>query len=79
MTQADLPQYQWGQRVQAAVDLRNDGSYPDRAPGALLVSRGALGAIVRVGSHEETNTPVYLVEFEAGQVVGCREQEITRV
>ena len=69
--------YQWGQRMVATADLFNDGTYPEREPEALLVSTGTPGEIVNVGYHEELNLPVYLVEFEAGGVVGCREEEIT--
>ncbi|HEY9146642.1 MAG TPA: nitrogen fixation protein NifZ [Thiobacillus sp.] len=69
--------YQWGQRMVATADLFNDGTYPDREPEALLVSTGTPGEIVNVGYHEELNLPVYLVEFEAGGVVGCLEEEIT--
>ena len=68
--------YQWGQRILATADLINDGSYPDREQGALLVSNGTLGEIVNVGYHEELNLPVYLVEFTEGGVVGCLEEEI---
>ncbi len=71
--------YQWGQRILATTDLVNDGSYPDRALDALLVSHGTLGEIVNVGYHEELNLPVYLVEFLEGGVVGCLEEEITPV
>ncbi len=69
--------YQWGQRMVATADLFNDGTYPDREPEALLVSTGTPGEIVNVGYHEELNLPVYLVEFEAGGVIGCLEEEIT--
>lgn len=69
------PRYQWGQPVAAVQDLFNDGTYPDRADGALLVESGAVGEIVRVGHHVEANVPVYLVEF-AGSVIGCTEDEI---
>ena len=69
--------YQWGQRMVATADLFNDGTYPEREPQALLVSTGTPGEIVNVGYHEELNLPVYLVEFEAGGVVGCLEEEIT--
>ncbi len=68
--------YQWGQRIVATADLFNDGSYPDIEPESLLVGSGATGEIVNVGYHEELNLPVYLVEFEAGRVVGCLEEEI---
>lgn len=70
------PKYQWGQRVTAAIDLYNDGSYPDRPDDALLVNAGAVGEIVQVGTHTESGLPVYLVEFNQRQVVGCREEEI---
>lgn len=68
--------YQWGQPVVAAIDLFNDGTYPDRDADALLVSSGTQGEIVNVGHHEELNLPVYLVEFPDGRVVGCLEEEI---
>lgn len=71
-----MPKYQWGQRVKTLVDLVNDGSYPNEQPEALLVANGGLGEIVQVGSHADTNTPIYLVEFPDGRVVGCLEEEI---
>lgn len=71
--------YQWGQRIVSTVDMFNDGSYPEREPGALLVSNGTLGEIVNVGYHEEFNLPVYMVEFQQSGVVGCLEEEIALV
>lgn len=68
--------FDWGQRVRATIDLFNDGSYPDQPTDALLVSAGDAGEIVQVGSHVETDTPVYLVEFAEQRVVGCLEEEI---
>lgn len=68
--------YQWGQPVSAAVDLVNDGSYPEAAADALLVPAGARGEIVNVGHHVDSDTPVYLVEFAGGRVVGCLEHEL---
>jgi nitrogen fixation protein NifZ len=72
------PIYQWGQRVRAAVDLFNDGSYPEAAEGALLAPAGTVGEIVQIGHHTEANLPIYLVEFGA-VVLGCLEEEIERV
>jgi nitrogen fixation protein NifZ len=71
-----VPIYQWGQRVSAVIDLYNDGSYPDQPSEALLVAVGQIGEIVQIGTHTESNTPVYLVEFGELQVVGCLEEEI---
>jgi len=71
-----IPKYQWGQRVKAFIDLRNDGSFPDASGQALLVNAGDTGEIVQVGTHTESNIPVYLVEFTERLVVGCLEEEI---
>jgi nitrogen fixation protein NifZ len=71
------PKYQWGQMVSAAEDLYNDGSYPDAPADALLVEAGEKGEIVNIGTHVETSTPIYLVEFKEKIVVGCFEGEIT--
>lgn len=71
------PKYEWGQRVKAETNLLNDGSFPDKPAEALLVASGDTGEIVQVGTHTETNTPVYLVEFGDKLVVGCLEEEIS--
>jgi nitrogen fixation protein NifZ len=77
MIEQRLPKYQWGQRVVVEVDLFNDGSFPEKEVDALIVSQGSQGEIVQVGNHEESNTPIYLVEFpDMGYVVGCLEEEI---
>lgn len=76
MIEPAAPKYQWGQRVFAACDLFNDGSYPDCEQNALLVKTGDAGEIVQVGRHEELNLAVYLVEFAPNRVVGCLEEEI---
>jgi nitrogen fixation protein NifZ len=68
--------YQWGQRVSALADLYNDGTFPDQPEDALLVKAGDKGEIVQVGTHTETNTHIYLVEFGEKLVVGCLENEI---
>lgn len=70
------PKFQWGQSVVATIDLVNDGSYPEAGLDALLVASGTQGEIVQTGMHEESSTPVYLVEFPGGKVVGCLEPEI---
>ncbi len=76
MTGPEEPKFQWGQRVSAAGDLFNDGSFPDRPAEALLVKAGDSGEIVQVGIHVETGTHIYLVEFTERLIVGCLEGEI---
>lgn len=72
----EQPKFDWGQRVRAAADLVNDGSYPDQEPDALLVAAGAMGEVVQVGRHVEMETTVYLVEFSEKLVIGCFEEEL---
>lgn len=79
MIEPRMPKYEWGQRVAASEDMYNDGSFPEREPETLLVGHGSQGEIVQVGTHAESQTPVYLVEFGEGFVVGCLEEEITPV
>jgi nitrogen fixation protein NifZ len=71
-----MPKYQWGQRVRCLIDLVNDGTFPEAEENALLVPAGGVGEIVQVGSHTDTNTPIYIVEFNEKHVIGCLEEEI---
>lgn len=68
--------YKWGQPVVTLLDLFNDGSHPQAEPDELLVAAGTQGEIVQTGMHQESNTPVYVVEFPGGRVIGCLEDEI---
>ncbi len=77
MAEAKEAKFQWGQRVTAADNLVNDGSFPDVPMDTLLVPLGSSGEIVNVGLIEETGDPVYLVEFTNGKVIGVFEEEIT--
>lgn len=77
MPEPRLPKYQWGQRVKAAIDLMNDGSFPNAPADGRLVAVGDTGEIVQVGRHTDANLPIYLVEFGERLVVGCLEEEIS--
>lgn len=79
MIEPRIPKFQWGQPVLAIIDMYNDGTFPEKDEDALLVSEGSPGEVVQVGHHEESNTPVYMVEFKSGIVVGCLEEEISLV
>ncbi len=70
------PRFRPGERVQAAVDLVNDGSYPEMPADALLVTAGEAGEVVQIGAHVESRTNVYMVEFASRRVVGCLEDEL---
>ena len=78
MSMTRVPKFIPGQIVLASLDLFNDGSHPGRDADALLVGEGGEGEVVQVGMHSESQTPVYMVEFSGGTVVGCLEEEIRR-
>jgi nitrogen fixation protein NifZ len=73
------PKFQWGQRVKAALDLFNDGTYPGRPADELLVPAADCGEIVQIGTQTDSGLPIYLVEFLGRKVVGCLEEEILPV
>ena len=77
MNEPRAHKFAWGQPVVAGMDLFNDGSHPERSIDVLLVERGTRGEVVQVGMHVDSNTPIYLVEFDGNCVVGCLEEEIT--
>ncbi len=80
MSETSPAKFDWGMRVRAAIDLFNDGSYPDHEAEALLVKAGDPGEIVQVGQHVETDTTIYLVEFQQQKlVIGCFAEEIEPV
>lgn len=76
MSDSAIPKFQWGQPVWTLVDLFNDGSFPGVPDAALLVAAGDRGEVVQIGAHVETNTNVYMVEFDGSRVVGCLEDEL---
>jgi nitrogen fixation protein NifZ len=63
MMEASASRYEWGQRVRAAANLFNDGSYPEKPSEALL-------------GHTGSGSVVYMVEFALNRVVGCFEHEL---
>ncbi|WP_375785057.1 nitrogen fixation protein NifZ [Bradyrhizobium sp. Pha-3] len=77
MTESCFPKYRRGQRVKTAVDITNDGSFPNTEPEGLLLGAGATGEIIRVAIHTEANVPIYTVDFGERLLIGCLEEEIT--
>ena len=77
MVPMEDPVFRWGERVVAAVDLRNDGSFSGVGADEVVEPRGAEGEVVRIGFAPESRQIVYLVEFGDGRVVGCFEEELS--
>jgi nitrogen fixation protein NifZ len=70
------PAYEYGDEVRVIRNLRNDGTYPGREVGEMLVSRGAVGCVFDVGTYLQDQL-IYRVHFIGeGKTVGCREEEL---
>jgi nitrogen fixation protein NifZ len=71
-----LPRYEYGEAVRVVRNVRNDGTFPGRATGDLLVARGSVGYVKDVGTFLQDQL-IYSVDFvDAGLLVGCREEEL---
>ena len=72
----DPPVFQPGQRVRALQSVRNDGTYPGLARGAVLIEAGDLGYIQSIGEFLQRYY-IYRVDFyERGRIVGMRQSEV---
>ncbi|MBT3093378.1 MAG: nitrogen fixation protein NifZ [Candidatus Thiodiazotropha endolucinida] len=71
-----LPKFEYGEAVRVIRNLRNDGTYPGKPTGRLLIRRGSVGYVRDVGTFLQDQL-IYSVDFiDDGIMVGCREQEL---
>ncbi len=65
-----------GTKVRAKVAVRNDGTYPGRRMGEVLLERGEIGYVNRIGTFLQRYY-IYSVDFfRLGCVVGMRVHEL---
>jgi len=70
------PAYDYGSEVRLTRNVRNDGTYPGKEVGEMLIRRGTIGVVYDVGTYLQDQL-IYRVNFiEAGMTVGCREEEL---
>lgn len=62
------PRFAFGERVVSRFVVRNDGTYPGRDIGAVLVNKGDIGYVASVGTFLQ-QFYIYAVDFVAS---GCR-------
>ncbi len=75
----DPPTYMYGERVRAKRTVRNDGTYPGKDIGEVLVKKGQEGYIVSIGTFLQ-QFYIYGVEFvETGYRVGMKRRELDPV
>jgi nitrogen fixation protein NifZ len=70
------PDFEFGDEVRVVRNLRNDGTFPGRATGTLLIRRGSTGFVRDIGTFLQDQI-IYSVHFlEQDLVVGCRQEEL---
>jgi len=70
------PQFEYGESVRVLRNIRNDGTFPNVATGALLVRRGSVGYVTNIGTFLQDQI-IYTVHFlDLNRMVGCREEEL---
>ncbi|WP_035693709.1 nitrogen fixation protein NifZ [Azospirillum halopraeferens] len=70
------PALEVGQKVRALRAVRNDGTYPNRPMGEVLIDAGDVGYVHSVGTYLQMYY-IYAIDFyERRMVVGMRAREL---
>lgn len=73
------PVFEEGQKVRTLRDIRNDGTYPGRPVGEIMVSPGDVGYVKSIGTYLQMYY-IYAVDFyERRIIVGMRAKELELV
>lgn len=75
----DEPVFKPGEKVLALKYVRNDGTYPRRDIGDILVKKGETGYVRDIGTYLQ-QFYIYAVEWvDSGTIVGMRGKELVRI
>lgn len=70
------PRFDYGQKVRSKKYVRNDGTFPGRDIGEILVKKGDVGYVASIGTFLQ-QFYIYGVDFyELGYMVGMRGKEL---
>lgn len=70
------PKFEYGQKVRAKKYVRNDGTFPGREVGDIIVSKGDIGYVTSIGTFLQ-QFYIYGIDFyELGYRVGMRGKEL---
>ncbi|OPY94668.1 nitrogen fixation protein NifZ [Bradyrhizobium sacchari] len=76
---SEPPVFSFGQKLRANRTIRNDGTYPGKEIGDVLVKKGEVGYVVSIGTFLQ-QFYIYGVEFlESGRRVGMKRRELEPV
>ncbi len=68
--------FDFGEEVRVTRNVRNDGTYPGKEIGDILIRRGCVGNVVEVGTFLQDQV-IFTVHFiNDGCMVGCRVEEL---
>jgi nitrogen fixation protein NifZ len=72
----DPPSFDYGERVRSRRTIRNDGTFPGKDIGEVLVKKGEEGYVTSIGTFLQ-QFYIYGVEFiETGYRVGMKRKEL---
>lgn len=70
------PEFDYGDRVRVTRNVRDDGTFPGKDVGDLLVRRGSIGTVIEIGTFLQDQI-IYTVHFlEIDRIIGCRQEEL---
>ncbi len=70
------PKFEYGQKVRSKKYVRNDGTFPGREVGDILVSKGDVGYVTSIATFLQ-QFYIYGIDFyELGYRVGMRGKEL---
>lgn len=72
----DEGRFEYGESVRVTRNVRNDGTYPGKEIGDMLIRRGSVGNVIEVGTFLQDQV-IFTVHFLShGRMVGCRLEEL---
>lgn len=70
------PRFMYGQKVRSRKSVRNDGTFPGKEIGDILVKKGEVGYVTSIGTFLQ-RFYIYGIDFvERGYRVGMKSKEI---
>jgi nitrogen fixation protein NifZ len=72
----DAPAFDYGEKVRSRMNVRNDGTFPGKEVGDVLVKKGDVGYVTSIGTFLQ-QFYIYGVEFVVnGHRVGMKAREL---
>ncbi len=73
------PRFEYGQKVRSRKSVRNDGTFPGKEIGDILVKKGEIGYVTSIGTFLQ-RFYIFGIDFvERGYCVGMKSKELDAV